>query len=326
MGRKAEPGISYYYTKCEHIQNRKIKLLFNEFNSDGYWIWKCILSTAYATKGYYFDLNDEDEVELFATETCKKDLDLVKKVIQACIRRDLFDKEMFDKHHILTSDGMQETYLDATRERRRKGTSIEMEEDYLLIKILPSDVNILILPGIFPGTNDNLPRNNSEYPQQNPQSKVKESKVKESKVNDACEDFSAEVQDLNFEKDILKYFGFNEIANIDKLRIIMAFVYVQKNSGRLEYFENQFNSYKEYKDLSGEQKHNFFSYFGKQENQFSDGHWDDANWGEKLTQEKIKQAAQQEKNSGGPGRSEKILSTYEKLQLARQQEELHGNQ
>lgn len=184
MGRKAEPGISYYQMNCGHTRNKKIRLLINDCGGNGYWVWQCILDEAYETKGYYFD-NNQDELEIFASDKCKLSLDLVKKVIDCCLRRGLFDKRLYDECGILTSDRMQTLYLEATAERRRKGTEVELAEDFLLIKLpenyqnLPFYRNISIVPRIKPI----VPRNNSIIPRQNPQSRVKESRVKESKVN-----------------------------------------------------------------------------------------------------------------------------------------------
>lgn len=182
MGRKAEPGIKYYRMECNHIRNNKIRLLFNEFQETGYWIWQCILSTAYEGKGYYFDCNDKDALELFASEVCKKRVSQVEEVIRGCVRRSLFDKGVFDMSNVLTSAGMQEVYLDATAERRRKGTMIEMVPDYLLIPREQEDVkrweNVHFIgeKNIVPRNNEIVPWNKELNPQQNPQSKVKEYK------------------------------------------------------------------------------------------------------------------------------------------------------
>lgn len=178
MARKAEPGILYYRMNCGHTSNRKIRLLFNEFDSDGYWIWQCLLDNIYPDRGYYFDCSDKDVLELFATDVCKKQVSLVEEVITGCLRRGLFDQSVFEMFGILSSEMIQQVYIDATRERRKKGTVIEMIEEYLLVEIPESETNISILPGkkgIIPGKNP-IP------PGRNPQSKVKESKVKESKV------------------------------------------------------------------------------------------------------------------------------------------------
>lgn len=176
MARKAEPGIIYYKLECDHIYNKKIRLLFNEFDSDGYWVWNCILSESYRTRGYYFDYNEKEALELFATDVCKKKVSLVEEVINGCVRRGLFDQSVFSMFGYLTSDYMQQFYLDATAERRRKGSEIIFIQESLLIKI-PENINgVLVIP-----RNNPIPtRNNSIPPRRNSQSKVKNSKVKES--------------------------------------------------------------------------------------------------------------------------------------------------
>ncbi len=178
MGRKAEPGISYYRMNCGHTTNKKVRLLFNEFGSDGYWIWQCILDEGYRIKGYYFDMNDHDAMSLFATDVCKKQVALVEEVVSGCLRRSLFDKRVAELFGVLTSVMMQEVYLDATYERRKKGTTIELIEDYLLLDIPPqarTSVNISIVPV----TKTIPPGNNSIIPGNNPQRRVEKSREEE---------------------------------------------------------------------------------------------------------------------------------------------------
>src|SRR6202008_1498398 len=96
MGRNVKPGISFYRIDSGHILNKKIRLLCNEFDSDGYYIWSCVIDYAYNKWGYYFDTKDNEEMDLFASEYCKKKLTLVKEVITGCIRRGLFDRAVYD--------------------------------------------------------------------------------------------------------------------------------------------------------------------------------------------------------------------------------------
>jgi len=177
MGRKAEPGIAYYRMNCGHIRNKKVRLLVNEYKGAGYWIWCCILDQAYEGKGYYFDYT-KDELEVFAADICKESLELVEKVIECCLRRGLFDKRLYEQYNILTSKRMQEIYVDATAERRRKGTEVELIEEYVLINIPEDSRNITIVPW----KNQIDPRNNAIDPVNNPQSIVEYSRVKESRV------------------------------------------------------------------------------------------------------------------------------------------------
>lgn len=146
MGRNVKPGISFYRMDSGHIINKKIRLLCNEFESDGYYIWSCALDYAYGKWGYYFDMNDKDELDLFASEYCKKKLSLVKEVISGCIRRGLFDKPVSDLFGILTSEMMQDVFIYATAERRRQGSIFEMRSDWLKIDFgdkIPVNIKIV---------------------------------------------------------------------------------------------------------------------------------------------------------------------------------------
>lgn len=177
MARHSEPGLDHFKMQCDHIYNKKVRLLISEFGADGYWIWSCLLSEAYRTCGYYYDCNDKDELELFALDVCKKQVSLVKEVISGCVRRSLFDEGVFNVFGVLTSAHMQDFYIRATKERRKKGTTVSIKEDYWLVQIATDEVNISIIPR----TKEILPGTNAKNPGTNPQSKVKESRVKKSK-------------------------------------------------------------------------------------------------------------------------------------------------
>lgn len=179
MARHSEPGLTHYNMNCDHIYNKKIRLLISEFGADGYWVWSCIVSEAYRTNGYYFNMNDKDELELFASDVCKKQVALVKEVVSGCVRRSLFNEGVFNVFGILTSVHMQDFYIKATKERRKKGTIVLLKEDYLLTNIDANEVNITILPR----TKQIIPRTKDILPGTKPQSKVKESTVVESKEN-----------------------------------------------------------------------------------------------------------------------------------------------
>lgn len=173
MARKAEPGISYYSMSCDHVLNRKIRLLFRDHGAEGYWVWQNLLAEAYRNKGYYFDINNEEELWQFSDDVVKTSLNKLHEIIYSCIKRGLFDSEIADSEKVLTSVGMQLMYLEATVSRRKKGTQIELIKEFLLVdpENLPGTIKF------FPGNIVILPRNNSILPGKNPQSKVKESKV-----------------------------------------------------------------------------------------------------------------------------------------------------
>lgn len=148
-----------------HILNKKVRLLFNEFGSDGYYIWSSLIDYAYGKWGYYFDMNDPEEMELFASEYCRMKLTTVREVINGCIRRDLFSDRVAKASNILTSVMMQEAFIYATSDRRAKGSVFEIRKDLQRIEFDPVPLNIKIVPGkieivpvSFPQT---IPRQNN---------------------------------------------------------------------------------------------------------------------------------------------------------------------
>ena len=147
MGRNVKPGITFYRMDSGHILNKKVRLLVNEFDSDGYYIWSCIVDYSYMNDGYFFNYGNKEEFELFATDFCKKKIPLVKEVITGCLRRGLFDSNVAELFGVLTSAMMQEVYVYGTAERRRQGSVFSMQKEWLLIDFKDQiPVNIDILP------------------------------------------------------------------------------------------------------------------------------------------------------------------------------------
>jgi hypothetical protein len=180
IGRPLKPGISFYRKDSGHIRNKKVRLLFNEFGGDGYYVWCCLLDYGYEKWGYFFDTTDAEELELFASDFCKIKLTTIREVIAGCLRRGLFDKAVFEAFGILTCEMMQETYIIATAERRQKGSVFEMQSDWLKIDLsaeVPPNIRIV------PPKKSILPPNNSIVPRNNSQSIVENSRVEDTKQN-----------------------------------------------------------------------------------------------------------------------------------------------
>jgi hypothetical protein len=169
-------GIKYYSMDTNHLRDTAIKLLFNEFDADGYWVWKCLLSAAYEEYGYYVPVSDKDWLTLFASDVCKKRVSLVEEVISGCVRRGLFEKAVYDAFGILTSRRMQENYLDATE--RRKDERILFTE----LLLVDPDVykNVRIVSITTGNVNISLKKEDTSE-----QIKGKESKGKEGKGNES---------------------------------------------------------------------------------------------------------------------------------------------
>jgi len=157
------PGISFYRTDSGHIRDPKIRLLRNEYGNDGYFIYSALIDKGHEEWGYYFDMNNEEEFELFADDL-KMKTTLVREVITGCLRRGLFDNAVAEMSKVLTNEKMQEVFIYATAERRRKGSEFEINKEWLLydlMKMKKIPENILIVHGKI----GNLPVKSSQTKQ-----------------------------------------------------------------------------------------------------------------------------------------------------------------
>lgn len=159
-------GIDYFPLAAEFDDN--IELIIAEFGMTGLGILIKLWQKIYNSEGYYCEWNED--VALMFSRKCGEGVNVVSEVIKGCFRRSIFDKSLFDKYSILTSEGIQKRYLEACKRRN----SVNLISEYLLIGVskISSNVNISRLNADISAKNEYIL----------PQSKVKEKKVKESKV------------------------------------------------------------------------------------------------------------------------------------------------
>ncbi|WP_051291312.1 DUF4373 domain-containing protein [Fictibacillus gelatini] len=160
MARPNKQGVDYFPLDV-HMDD-KIKFVEIKYKLEGFAVVIKLMQRIYAN-GYWCRWS-EDEMLLFSDEI-KADFSLVEKVVSECLKRDVFDVELYEKYGILTSRGIQKRYKEIVRRRK----DVEVIEEYLLID------------GSF-GVNDVInPSAGQQNDGKSTQSKVKESKVKESK-------------------------------------------------------------------------------------------------------------------------------------------------
>jgi hypothetical protein len=224
MGRKLKQGIDYYPMESDHTYNKKIRLLVNDKSGDGYWVWSCLLDATYKNKGYYFDLDEVEEFELFCSEHCKRPVDFVKEVIETALQRKLFNKDIYERTNKLTSDRIQINFLYGTYDRRRKGTQIFLQKRLLDLSLdkfhfsseksntsvegLIFNVCIVDANDVFPLKDFFFPRNNGENPR--PSTHRREEKDifnKEINKESSPKTPSEEILDFSEEKKIKKIQG-----------------------------------------------------------------------------------------------------------------------
>lgn len=124
---------------------------------------------------------------------------------------------------------------------------------------------------------------------------------KERKGEGKEDDFSPPV-DRNLSDRIMNYFGFNEIANFDKLRDVTSFLKCLDLAGRVKFFEEQFAAYIEYKTINDSFPHSFKNFLGSHDQLFVNGAWNAENWSHKLEAEKLKSQTKSQTNQTNSNR------------------------
>lgn len=196
MARPTASGIDYFPLDTDIDQDDKIALVEADFGMEGFGIVIKLLMKIYS-EGYFYSW-EEKEQKLFARRI-NVDINYLSDIVNACIRWDFFEKDLFVKYCILTSKGIQKRYFEATS--RRKG--VEVVEDYLLLtkKEIIKYPNLVYVDNEHSSSVVNVDINPVSTDQMytlTPQSKVKETKVKETKVNNSIDD--VENLEINFRK------------------------------------------------------------------------------------------------------------------------------
>lgn len=158
-------GISYFPLDV-HLDD-KIELIEAEFGLKGFAVIVKLFQRIYGQQGYYGEWTED--VALLFGKNVGLGGSAVSEIVSASIKRGIFDKELYDKYHILTSKGIQKRYFEAVSRRKE----VEVKKEYLLVKVDQIYKNVRISSKNVYISSENV--NISE------QSKVKESKVKKSR-------------------------------------------------------------------------------------------------------------------------------------------------
>lgn len=113
MARPLKQGLDYF--PLDTVWNDKVKFVRAEFGVAGIGILVSLWQKIYRDKGYY-TLWDDDVALLFASEI-NAGFSVVSEVVRCCLKRGIFDSEMFARHGVLTSAGIQRRYLASTKRR-----------------------------------------------------------------------------------------------------------------------------------------------------------------------------------------------------------------
>lgn len=160
-----------YFPLDVHL-NEKFELLEAEFGLTGFGVIIKLFQRIYGGDGYYCKWNEE--VALLFAKGINVGCNVVSEIVNAAVRRGIFDEAMFNSYGILTSAGIQSRYIDVVKRLNRP--QIEIEEAFRLVSHTknaePSQENLKIS------------QENPKNSQENAQKKRKENKSNKIKGNE----------------------------------------------------------------------------------------------------------------------------------------------
>lgn len=170
MAGRPKQGIDASLWSVHMFDNdAKIDKLIDSKDWAGFGVYFWLCQRAFGTNGYFFEWSFDD-----CASTARKmgggvNSGTVKETVSYCFRIDLFDKRLFDRWGVLTSRGIQRSFLPVLLNRRVK----KVYEEYWLLNSEESKglVKVSLNDDVQP-TNANVQSANGDV------QAIKESKVK----------------------------------------------------------------------------------------------------------------------------------------------------
>jgi len=190
MARPIKQGLDYFALDVN--MNDEVEIIEAQHGLDGFAILVKLFQKIYA-EGYFYEWGDKEQI-LFSNRV-SVDRNKVVTIVSDCIKWNIFNEQMYNKHKILTSRRIQSQYFASVYKR----VNVEAIREYLLINV--SDKTNISFIGVSDVINLDI---SGVSDIQSTQSKVKESKVNKSIVNNNKEDGSGSYPQVvvdNFSKD-----------------------------------------------------------------------------------------------------------------------------
>lgn len=142
MSKSGKQGLDYFSFDVDFFDDEKIQFVSAKYGNDGELAAVKLLCRIYRN-GYYYNWGTDES--LLFSKVMNVNHALLEQVIDELVKRDFFNKRIYDSYLILTSRGIQKRYLGAAK--RRKDVEIIKEimlldfNDYINVE----NVNIISL-------------------------------------------------------------------------------------------------------------------------------------------------------------------------------------
>ena len=129
MARPTKTGLDYFPFDVDFFSDPKMQFIRAKHGPRGVLAVVQLYCKIYR-EGFYLVWNEDNSV-LFSKYETGIPKNEVNQIISECLSRDIFNKNLFDQHGILTSNGIQKRYFEASKKRK----FIKGDLTYLLIKL-----------------------------------------------------------------------------------------------------------------------------------------------------------------------------------------------
>ena len=129
MGRKLKKGFDYFTLDTSFSDSVRLSAL--EIGGHGLSLLIELWQIIYGKHGYYMDFSDDCKILFLHSSVTKIDLIELDRCLNVFFKRGVFSKDIYDKYKVLTSDSIQERYIETCIISKRVNNC--MFEEYLLI-------------------------------------------------------------------------------------------------------------------------------------------------------------------------------------------------
>ena len=129
MARPIKQGIDYFPFDVDFFSDIKVRKIIRGCGPNSTSILICLLCNIYKTNGYY--IGWDKDLPFVIADLLGISEGVVDEVKNKAIQVGFFNKELFDKYQILTSEGIQKRFLSATSKRKE----INLKKEYLVIDV-----------------------------------------------------------------------------------------------------------------------------------------------------------------------------------------------
>lgn len=167
----------------------------------------------YSKNGYYFEVNTQTISEFSYLEHVEPNF--VRVIIKQCVRYNIFDRDKFEKYHILTNEEIQDNYYDVVQRRK----VVKVNFNYLTDNFVTLFKNLT--------ENANISKQNANISKQ----KIQDEKETKQTINLLSDGAMPAVKNFNNEESFLlferRYPDFTDTSilpeNIDMQKILFEF-------------------------------------------------------------------------------------------------------